>query len=289
MYIDLDRRIVQITWQPWPERELETIYFPMGEVHLRLPNDPVPEDKITDVFCRIRNSDDLVQLLLLSNALDKRGIAKRKLIIPYLPYARQDRVAVTGEPHSLQMVAGLLDNLGFEEIVVVDVHSNIAEACFTKTKFTNYKPFLEFVKWANLRFDFANVTLIAPDEGAFKRTGEYLKYCGKEVVPCFKKRDPETGALTGFEVMKPITTKEAIIIDDICDGGGTFLGLAPKLKEAGAEKLYLWVTPGGFTKGFDAFLKEFNEIGCTDSYKILLGDIVETKRVTQISINYKAI
>lgn len=271
-----------------PPRNIEVIHFPMGESHLRMGKLD-PEDGDADVLIRIRNSEDVFQLQLAVDILKRNGMKLGKLFLPYLPYARQDRVAVPGEPHSLQVFSSIIDNLGFQEVVTVDIHSNVAEACFQKTRFTNYKPFKEVKKWLELIADPKQVTLIAPDEGAIKRTSEYMNLGFSELIPCFKKRDPITGKLTGFEVFGKIKTKEALVIDDICDGGGTFLGLAPKLKEAGAERLFLWCTHGGFTKGVDDLLNEYNEIGCTNSYKILDDSVLKTHRVTQMSINFQSI
>lgn len=295
MWIDLDRKIIDfdlIDYHGTYQNDLNSIHFPMGEEHIRLPDVSYEIEKgenYASVFSRIRNSEDLVQLLLLSNSLDKHRIEKRKLVIPYLPYARQDRVATWGDPHSLQVICDLLDNLGFKEIVVVDVHSATAEACFRKSKFTNYHPYNEFLKWTNFLFDPSQTTLISPDEGAIKRTSEFMKFGFKELVPCFKIRNPKTGELEGFEVSKKITTNEVVIVDDICDGGGTFLGLAPKLRGAGANRLFLWVTHGGFTKGTNKLLEEFNEIGCTNSYRYLFESERLDQRITQISINFKEI
>jgi ribose-phosphate pyrophosphokinase len=280
MFVDLYLKTVDVNGTVFP---IEMIYFPMGEIHCRFPQ---CVSEYADVQCRIRNSEDIMTLLLAVDALKSKQIKLRNLYVPYLPYSRQDRIAISGEPHSLKVISGLLDSLGFAKIFTLDVHSNVAEACFRNTRFVNLKPIRLVQKWLENIANPEDITLVSPDEGAIKRTFEYMQLGFKEMVSCFKTRDPKTGAISGFKIYDKITTKEALVLDDICDGGGTFLGLAPLLKEAGAEKLFLWVTHGGFTKGIDKLLAEYNEIGCTNSYSILDDSILNTKRVTQLSIQH---
>jgi ribose-phosphate pyrophosphokinase len=90
------------------------------------------------------------------------------------------------------------------------------------------------------------------------------------VVYCNKKRDPETGKLDGFSIYdydpNPNSNgTELLIVDDICDGGGTFVGLAKKLREAGAKKVHLFVTHGIFSKGVP--LEGIDTIYTTDSFQ----------------------
>jgi ribose-phosphate pyrophosphokinase len=88
-------------------------------------------------------------------------------------------------------------------------------------------------------------------------------------VFCSKKRDPLTGHLSGFEIKNYNPNPNAdgqdlLIVDDICDGGGTFVGLAKELRKAGAKKVYLYVTHGIFSKGLP--LEGIDRVFTTDSY-----------------------
>jgi ribose-phosphate pyrophosphokinase len=88
------------------------------------------------------------------------------------------------------------------------------------------------------------------------------------VVECSKSRDVKTGKLTGFKVYaEDLEGKDCLIVDDICDGGGTFIGLAGELKKKNAGNLYLAVTHGIFSKGFEELEKCFDKIFTTDSFK----------------------
>jgi ribose-phosphate pyrophosphokinase len=89
---------------------------------------------------------------------------------------------------------------------------------------------------------------------------------------CSKHRDPETGKFLGFEVPL-IKTPKALIVDDICDGGGTFRGIAAKVREQqpGEVQMFLYVTHGIFSQGLAGLLCEFGAIYCTDSFPLKPG------------------
>ena len=93
---------------------------------------------------------------------------------------------------------------------------------------------------------------------------------GMPVVECSKSRDVKTGQLSGFKVYADdLGGADCIIVDDICDAGGTFMGLAMELKKKNAGKLYLAVSHGIFSKGIDDLTKYFDKIFTTDSIRNL--------------------
>ena len=122
--------------------------------------------------------------------------------------------------------------------------------------------------------------LISPDGGALKKIYKVSEYLGGvEVVECSKSRDVKTGKLSGFKVYsEDLEGKDCLIVDDICDGGGTFIGLAAELKNKNAGKLYLAVSHGIFSKGFDS-LRCFDKIFTTNSFKDFDNEVI-----TQINL-----
>lgn len=285
MFIDLSQNYVYSEYHFSADGELDWIYFPMGELHCKFPPVHVEDDK-ADVLCRVTNSEDIMKLMLVSNILDNKGIEKRHLILPYLPYSRQDRITSYSEPYSIKVLCELIKNLGYNRVTTVDVHSNAPT--YLLGNLYNYVPYKECQKWLNdLGVIPEETTLICPDAGAQKRTEKYNTILGfKEIIYCLKNRDSETGTLSGFQVLGKIQTENALVVDDICDGGGTFLGLGDKLKEAGANKLLLWVAHGGFTKGVDELLKRYEAIGYVNSYSPIA---VNNRKVHQVLIDFKNI
>ena len=118
--------------------------------------------------------------------------------------------------------------------------------------------------------------LISPDGGALKKIYKVSEYLGGiDVVECSKSRDVKTGKLSGFKVYDDnLQGIDCLIVDDICDGGGTFIGLAEELKNKNAGKLYLAVSHGIFNKGFEA-MNAFERIFTTDSFREFEEEMVE--------------
>jgi len=119
------------------------------------------------------------------------------------------------------------------------------------------------------------ITLVAPDAGATKKVDTVAKHFGGlEVIQGYKKRDTATGAITGIGFMGDVKGKDLLIVDDLCDAGGTFIGLGMKLKDAGAKAVGLYVSHGIFSKGIGALLNScIDEIYTTVSFETVNGGI----------------
>jgi ribose-phosphate pyrophosphokinase len=96
--------------------------------------------------------------------------------------------------------------------------------------------------------------LVAPDAGALKKTMELSRLAGMPYIHADKKRNPENGEITGTAVhSSALGNQDVLIVDDICDGGRTFVELAKELKTLTTGKIYLYVTHGIFSKGLGVF------------------------------------
>ena len=220
-------------------------------------------DALVRIYAKILSSADLMTVLLLKNALDIIGVGAVSLECSYLPYARQDRVMDTGESFSLIVFAQLINSANFSQVHVLDPHSDVGPALLNNCVIHSN---LSYVEWAVKDINSA-LTLIVPDAGARKKADKLAQdITFSKVVQAGKTRDTRTGALKGFEVYADdLEGKDCIIVDDICDGGGTFIGLAKELKAKNAGKLYLFVTHGIFSKGVDVLTEHFEHIYTTDS------------------------
>ena len=191
----------------------------------------------------------LEMLALLSTHIDRTRTNdfKSKLVIPYMPYGREDKTY--GNIKSpLWFVRDML--LGYQRIYTADPHSGKVLNVFKGIKdlrlfeidiFEKQKSAIEI---ANPKY------LVAPDKGSEEKISWLADKLNLGFIKCKKTRDAQTGKLSGFQVLRSIEPNSpCLIVDDICDGGGTFLGLADKLKEAGAGNLSLLVTHGIFSKG----------------------------------------
>ncbi|MBI3235932.1 MAG: ribose-phosphate diphosphokinase [Bacteroidetes bacterium] len=258
------------------EIQFKQFIFSGGEPHIKIESTFNLEEKIT-ITHRINSFNDLGLICLAVDALKRMNANYDTLFIPYFPAARQDRVMVPGEPLSNKVYADIINQLQFKKVMIYDVHSEVTPALLNNClPVTNHEFIQEVTK------DIGKpVILISPDGGALKKIYKVSEFLGGiEVVECSKHRDVKTGNLIGFKVYADdLEGSDCLIVDDICDGGGTFIGLAEKLKSKNAGKIYLVISHGIFSKGFDE-LKNFERIYTTDSFKN-----INHEKVSQIKLN----
>ena len=158
----------------------------------------------------------------------------------YLPNARMDRVKNRDEIFTLKWFAEFINHLNFLFVEIHDPHSNVGVALIDRATVVGVTDHISDVL-AQLGKDTDNLIFCYPDEGATKKYSEQLEM---EYVFGIKHRDWRTGKIQGLELnnAEAVNGKNVLIVDDICSKGGTFIHTAKALKEAGAEKVFLWVT-----------------------------------------------
>ena len=275
MILNLDKNFKPLDGE---EIQFENFTFAGGEPHIKINPDFDHSEKVI-ITHRLNSFNDLGLLCLAVDALQRMGVETMELYIPYFPAARQDRVMVKGEPLSVKVYAEIINALKFKKVIVFDAHSEVTPAVLNNCEVV---PNHQFIKKVIENIG-AEVLLISPDGGALKKIYKVSEYLGGvEVVECSKSRDAKTGKLTGFKVYADdLQGKNCLIVDDICDGGGTFIGLAEELKKKNAGKLYLAVSHGIFSKGFES-LACFKRVFTTDSIK---G--IDAKLVKQVKLSFK--
>lgn len=255
--------------------EFQKFSFPSGcEPHIKLPAISDEKAKIT---CRIKDCNDLILILLSVDAMKRCGVKQIELFIPYLPFARQDRVMVKGEPLSVKVIADLLNSQGFDKVQIFDAHSEVSLALINNSEAIDNHSFVSEVLKGK-----SDYLIISPDAGAYKKifkVCQNLKYQG-EIIMCNKIRDVSNGVIRSLTIShSDLQGKDCYIIDDICDGGGTFTILSDVLKERNAGSVNLIVSHGIFSKGLDA-LTNVDRIYTTDSFK----DFDHNNKLTQIKL-----
>lgn len=255
--------------------EFEHFTFTGGEPHIKIKDPLSANDEVT-ITTRIRQFNDIGLLLLAADALRHMGVAKLHLLLPYFPAARQDRIAVTGEALSVKVYADVLNSARFDSITILDPHSEVTPALLENVRVIDNHQFVaQCLKGMN---DYA---LISPDGGALKKVYRLAQYIDcQNIVECSKHRDVKTGDLSGFAAYTDdLKGKTCVIVDDICDGGGTFLGLADELKRKNAGDIYLIVTHGIFSNGLDKLCQKFKKIYSTNSFST-----IQNKALIQVPI-----
>lgn len=233
-------------------KPIEIGSFPDGTVLMKQGDDGVLSANIEWYY---ENDRELVALIYLTKHLRRLGYEFIDLYMPYIPNARQDRVKTPEDIFTLKYFAEILNDLKFRTVTVLDPHSSVSEALIDNISVVSPEPYIvEVIDKLDVKtYDSLNpltfdntpiysLTMFYPDEGACKR------YSGMVILPYafgIKKRNWETGQIEGLEVagaVDQIRGRDILIVDDICSKGGTFYHSAKKLKELGANNIYLYVS-----------------------------------------------
>lgn len=237
------------------------IMFPSGfERHIKITDSVYSDITIT---ARILNSDDIIEILLAVDAIRRiRQDCNIGLCIPYLPYARQDRVMVKGEPLSIKVMADIINSQNFTEVMIYDAHSDVGPALINNCVNISNHNYIE-----SILDKVEDYWLVSPDSGAEKKIYGLSKSLKTDsIVRGNKHRDVTTGKITGTSIdVSDLKGKDCYIVDDICDGGRTFIELSKILRKSNAGDIYLIVSHGLFTKGIAVLEPFFKGIYTTNS------------------------
>ena len=239
--------------------------FPGGERNVKiLDTNEIRRFHNFTVHVDFRNSDDMIDMLLLVNACRyvMKGAGLR-LRIPYFPAARQDRVMTEGEPFALQVMVNLIKSCDFYEIEVWDPHSDVLAGMFDPGVLL-VKPQHDLAfEYLSKYKDRSDVFLVSPDAGALKKIYKLAQKLNLPVLEATKVRDVSTGKIVETRIQENYDANHSVfvVIDDILDYGNTFLELAKVVKQKYSVKsLELYITHGIFSGGFDTFEKVYDVV-----------------------------
>lgn len=211
------------------------------------------------ILAHLRNSSDIMELLLLTNAVrTKFPLSGISLTLPYVPYARQDRVCASGEALSIKVFADLINSQNYDNVTIWDPHSDVTTALIDRARVVKAERFLDMAFTQSLLLKRDNIILVSPDAGAQKKILDVAQYLRiDKVVKADKVRNTKNGEITGTVVHSVESVKEDfLIVDDICDGGRTFIELAKVLRPLTSGNIFLYVTHGIFSAGLAAVTGE---------------------------------
>ncbi|QYJ20642.1 ribose-phosphate pyrophosphokinase-like domain-containing protein [Achromobacter sp. ES-001] len=260
------------------QRQTETptaFVFPGGESQVTVPAGlRAAADAATEfrIHALLKAANDVMQLLMLTDALRRLNPAVPvHLDMPYVPYARQDRVCNPGEALGAAVFCKLINDQQYATVTITEPHSDVTPALLQRVRVVDAAA---FVGRALAAPAFAKgVTLMAPDAGARKRVQALAKKLGvADVRYAEKVRDPQTGRITETRVPDDIPDQPILVVDDICDGGRTFLELALALADKTRQPLYLYVTHGIFSHGLTALNERYAGVFTAYDWTLTDGD-----------------
>jgi ribose-phosphate pyrophosphokinase len=209
--------------------------YPDGEFYVRLEG-AVQNEEIAIVQTTSPPQDTrLIQLALIADAAKRHGAKKVTAVVPYLAYARQDRVFLPGEAISIETVARMLKVAGIDSLITVNVHQAkiLAKFPFPAKTISAISLLAEYFKQKGFEKAFA----LAPDDGALWLAEEAKSVLNGECGYLEKHRDLYTGQITMEKKKLNVRGKTVIIFDDVISTGGTIASAAKIMKENGADKV----------------------------------------------------
>jgi len=244
-YLRLDNILEDVT--EFEAIKFERLRFNGGENHIKLLS---PVHRHVTIEAQLKNSDYVMELFLATDALRRAGAKEISLLCPYIPYGRQDRVMVSGEPLSIKVFTQLLNAQNYVAVYTLDNHSPVTTVLIDRCIEIDNTRLLKNVIIP------AGAVLVSPDAGAYKKTCRIGNQFGMDVIQASKIRDVMTGKITGTQVaIDTLGGLDCYICDDICDGGRTFIELAKVLRKKACGHITLYVSHGIFSCGVGTLYK----------------------------------
>ncbi|MDR0373276.1 MAG: ribose-phosphate diphosphokinase [Nitrososphaerota archaeon] len=211
--------------------------FPDGESYVRLDGDIAGEEvAIVQTTCPPMQDGRLFQLAFLADSAKRAGAVKVTAIVPYLAYARQDKMFLAGEGISVETIARMLKSAGIDELLTVNIHSEHSLAQFPfPAKTVSAIPLIAdyFVKKGH-----KGAYALSPDKGAMYIAQQAQAVLDGDVGHLNKTRDRYTGQTIQTAEGLNVNGQTVIILDDIISTGGTIVGAAKILREQGAAHVF---------------------------------------------------
>lgn len=254
--------------------------FPGGEIGVKINTETLP-GKVTFASIKIsglHNLEDIMVALQLHDAMNRLfPNVLMNLAIHYFPYGRQDRACHLGEAFALEVFVKMLTCVHWNVIGIIDPHSD-ETIRLLKEYDADLIIGLQVSALDKLRdkYKIEYDCLIAPDAGAAKKMENQGIHISDNVFTMTKTR--YEGGLSHAALDNDIISGKILVVDDICDGGATFISVATRIKESQPRvtQLDLYVTHGIFSKGVDELLKHYDNIYC---YNMLSTDANTISRV----------
>jgi ribose-phosphate pyrophosphokinase len=248
------------------ERGVATQFqYPGGELHLKNIKDIQAKAWIADV--RFGGLDDLGYAAMLANIAHNKYQVPFVLWLPYIPGARSDHVGAP-DPIGVEVYAGFVKAMNPQQVIAIDPHSEVAERYYPNLTTLSPTPLVRSALGAAQHLYHY---VIAPDKGATERAQQVADDLDLSVIQVHKEREYSTGKILSIEVPDNIDPDghgpqaNYLVVDDICDGGGTFMGLAEAM-DLPREQLGLWVTHGIFSGNAPQLQERYGNIYATDSH-----------------------
>ena len=229
-------------------------------------------------------NDNLMELLIMIDALRRASAKRITAVVPYFGYARQDRKPGPRTPISAKLVANIITTAGADRVLSIDLHAGQIQGFFDIPTDNLYgAPVMSADIQA--RFGDKNIMVVSPDVGGVVRARALAKRLNNAPLAIVDKRREKAGESEVMNIIGDVEGRFCIIVDDIVDSAGTLCNAAAALKEAGAERVVAYVTHGVLTGGAVARVEgsELTELVVTDSIQPP-ESVADAKKIRLLSV-----
>lgn len=189
-------------------------------------------------------NDNLMELLIIADAMKRSSARRATAVIPYFGYARQDRRTKARTPISAKLVSNLISQSGIERVLTMDLHAAQIQGFFDIPVDNLYaSPIFALDIMHHFGGNMSDVMVVSPDVGGVARARELATRI-KAPLSIVDKRREKPGEIAEMTVIGDVRGKKCIIVDDICDTAGTLCKAAEVLIEAGAVEVHSYITHG---------------------------------------------
>jgi len=244
--------------------EVEVKRFSDGEINVNIAESVRGKDVfVIQPTCAPAN-DNLMELLIIVDALKRSSAGSINAVVPYFGYARQDKKAAPRVPITAKLVADMLQIAGVQRVITLDLHAAQIQGFFNipVDHLTGSTLFVEYIKSKNLK----NPIIASPDVGGVARARTYAESLGYDLVIVDKKRE-KANVSEVMNIIGNVEGRDVIILDDMVDTAGTLTKAADVLKEKGATSVMACCTHGVLSgPAFDRIEKSaLDELVITDT------------------------
>ena len=225
-----------------PLSKAEIKNFADNEIFVRINENVRGEDVFVIQSTSKPANDNLMELLICIDALVRASASRITAVIPYFGYARQDRKTDGRTPISAKLVANLIAKAGADRVLTMDLHAGQIQGFFdVPTDNLVAMPVIE--NDIRRTHPGKNLMVVSPDVGGVVRARGLANRLGVDLAIVDKRR-PEAGKSEVMNIIGDVDGRHCVLIDDICDSGGTLVNAAAALKEKGASGVSAYVTHG---------------------------------------------
>jgi ribose-phosphate pyrophosphokinase len=226
-------------------------------------------------------NDNLMELLILTDALRRSSARRITAVIPYFGYARQDRKSASRTPISAKLVANLITEAGVNRVVTLDLHAAQIQGFFDIPTDNLYSAPV-MVRDIRDNCDNSNVMIVSPDVGGVARARATAQRIGADLAIVDKRR-PRAGVSEVMNIIGDVSGKHCILIDDIVDSGGTLMNAAEALLKAGALEVSAYITHGVLANG------AAEKIAASKLKELVITDSIEETDLIRTAANIRRI